>query len=116
VAWWAALLGSTINASALLLFVLPTRTLFVRWMRSEKPALRAAGLFLGTWTVAGISHLCTAVIVYQVFDWPQAVWIAIAPIAPLEHALRSLVGAVIGSGVIAGLRATGLLRPEHARY
>ncbi|MGC9357088.1 MAG: hypothetical protein ACP5GX_04455 [Anaerolineae bacterium] len=116
VAWWAALLGSIIDGSALLLFVLPTRLLIARWLASENAGLRAVGLFLGTWVGAGISHLCAAVIVYYVFNWPQAVWLTIAPLAPLEHALRSLVGAVIGSGVIAGLGATGLLRPEHARY
>jgi hypothetical protein len=115
VRWWAALAGSTIDWTALLLFLLPTRTLCGRWIAGEG-AKRSVGLFLGTWIAAGLAHLCAAVIVDFVYNSPEVVWLTIAPLAPLEHTLRALVGTVVGTGVIAGLRATGLVKPEHAVY
>ncbi len=112
----AVLAGSFIDWSALLLYLLPTRTLAGRWIGDSRPARLALGLALGTWMIAGLVHLFTAVWVYLIFNWPAAVWQAIAPMAPLEHALRTFVGAAIGTGVISGLRRLGLPRPEHALY
>lgn len=110
------LLGSFIDWSALLLFILPTRAWFARLL-GERDLLRVGlGLFGGTWMVAGLVHLTTGAIVYAILNWPNAVWLTIAPIAPWEHIIRGLVGAVIGTGVIAGLRATGLIKPTHAAY
>jgi hypothetical protein len=115
-AWDAVLLGSVIDWSALLLFALPTRRLVGRWLRADDLKRLGAALFLGTWIVAGLTHLITAAVVYYVLNWPNEIWWVIAPLAPLEHLIRSLVGAIIGTGVISGLRATGLVKPEHALY
>ncbi len=112
----AVLAGSFIDWSALLLYLLPTRRLAGRLIGDAHPARLVLGLALGTWMVAGLVHLFTAMWVYFVFNWPAAVWLTIAPMAPLEHALRTIVGAVIGAGVITGLRRLGLPRPEHAVY
>ena len=38
------------------------------------------------------------------------------PIIPFEMLMRVLIGIVIGGGVIAGLRAIGLVKPENAIY
>ncbi len=116
VEWWAVLAGSVINWTGFLLFVLPTRTLFARWIGSEAGGRRFWGLFLGTWAVAGLAHLTTATIVYFVKNWPAHIWLAFAPFAPFENALRALVGAIIGTGVIAGLHATRLVKPKQAVY
>jgi hypothetical protein len=109
-------LGSFIDWSALLLFLLPTRKLAAQWIGGQDLGKVAAGLFLGTWIVAGLTHLLSATIVYYVLNWPAPVWAAMAPVAPIEHVVRSIVGTVIGAGVIAGLRAIGLVKPKHAVY
>ena len=113
---WPVLAGSFIDWSALLLFVLPTRGLAAGWLEHAETRRLAAGLFLGTWIAAGLSHLTASLAVYFLINWPNAVWATMAPLAPLEHLVRCLVGAVIGSGVIAGLRATGMVKPPHALY
>lgn len=111
-----ALLNTFVDWSSILLFILPTRTLFARWTNSKNIGLIGVGLFLGTWMVAGISHLSVSVILYYTFNWPEEVWIMLIPVMPMENMFRCLIGAVIGSGVIAGLRAIGLVKPAEAIY
>ena len=74
------------------------------------------GLFGGTWMIAGLVHLATGAVVYTILNYPNEVWLAIAPVAPVEHAFRCIVGTTIGVGVISGLRATGIVKPLHAAY
>ncbi len=112
----AVLAGSFINWSALLLYLLPTRALCARWLADPNLKRVSLGLFGGTWMVAGLTHLFTATLIYLNSNWPNAAWWAFAPFAPWENLLRSLVGAAIGAGVIAGLRRIGLVKSEHARY
>ena len=114
--WGAVLFGTLIDWSALLLFLSPLRPYFARLIGDEDPKRLAAGLFCGTWMVAGLDHLAGAAAVYYLVNWSNEAWLAFAPLAPLEHLLRSTVGAVIGTGVIVGLRAIGLLKPTHATY
>ncbi len=76
----------------------------------------AVGLFAGTWMVAGLAHLCSSVVIYWVMNWPNEIWVAMGSLAPFEHLVRSLAGIVIGTGVIAGLRAVGVVKPPHALY
>jgi len=111
-----ALLNTFVDWSSILLFMLPTRTLFARWINSKDIRLVGAGLFLGTWMIAGISHLSVSVILYYMSNWPEEVWIMLIPVMPMENMFRCLIGAVIGSGVIAGLRAIGLVKPTEAIY
>jgi hypothetical protein len=42
--------------------------------------------------------------------------IPLIPTIPIENAFRGLIGAVIGAGVITGLRAIGLVKPTQATY
>jgi len=111
-----ALLNSFVDWSSILLYALPTRTLFARWINSKNAGLGAAGLFLGTWMIAGLSHLSVTVIMYFMFNWPEEVWVTLIPVIPMEHLFRCLIGAVIGTGVIAGLRAIGVVKPAEAIY
>lgn len=113
---WPAIAGSFINWSALILFALPTRNLFAKWIHSKNWGQVIAGLAFGTWTVFGIAHLCQATISYHMFNWPEEVWVMLIPLIPFENLMRVAVGVVIGGGVIAGLRAIGLVKPEHAIY
>jgi len=111
-----AIANSFIDWSALILFAMPTRTLFAKWINSNNWGLVLAGLGLGTWTVFGIAHVCLAAITYHMFNWTEEVFIMLIPLIPFENLLRSIIGMVIGGGVIAGLRAIGLVKPEHAIY
>lgn len=111
-----ALLNSFVDWSSIVLYILPTRTLLARWIHSQNTGLVTAGLFLGTWMIAGISHLSVTVILYFMFNWPEQVWVTLIPIIPMENLFRCLIGAVIGAGVIAGLRAIGLVKPTEAIY
>ncbi|MEA5536205.1 hypothetical protein [Crocosphaera sp. XPORK-15E] len=110
------IVGSFIDWSALILFILPTRTLFARWINSSNLPLVGLGLFLGSWMIAGLSHLIKCAIVYPIYNWPEATWLFLTPIMPLENLVRALVGAFIGVRVIAGLRAIGLMKPKEAIY
>lgn len=108
--------GTFIDWSALLIFILPTRNLIARWINSKNTGLLALGLFCGTWMASGISHLFNATIAYYIFNWPQEVWIALIPIMPIENLLRCVGGTVIGVGVISGLRAIRIVKPQEAIY
>jgi hypothetical protein len=116
VPWTHVLLGSFINWSAILLFVLPTRVGIARLLKASDLKLLGIGLFAGTWVAAGLVHLSTAAIVYAIVNWPAELWLVIAPLAPIEHTIRCLAGTAIGLGVIGGLRATGIVKAEHAAY
>lgn len=105
-----------VNWSALLLFVLPTRKLVSLWLRSSKLPQVMLGLALGTWMIYGLIHVIQSAIIYHLQNYPAEVWVTLIPIIPLENLVRAAVGVVIGSGVIAGLRAIGLVKPEHAGF
>jgi hypothetical protein len=113
---WPVIAGTFVDWSALILFALPTRTLFARWINSKNWGLVIAGLALGTWTVFGLTHATSSAITYHMFNWPEEVWVALIPLIPFENLMRAAVGVVIGGGVIAGLRAIGLVKPEYAIY
>jgi hypothetical protein len=56
------------------------------------------------------------VISYFMFNWPEEVWITLIPVMPFENLIRSVVGTIIGIGVISGLRAIGLVKAREAIY
>lgn len=116
VSLYAAIAGSFLDWSGILLFALPTRTLFARWINDQNIGKVTIGLFLGTWAVAGVMHVVQACIAYFMFNWPEEVWVTLIPIIPFENLMRCLIGTVIGTGVIAGLRAIGLVKPTEAIY
>jgi len=116
VSLYAAIAGSFLDWSGILLFALPTRILAAKWINSKNLGYTALGLFVGTWMVAGVYHVVSAMITYFMFNWPQEVWVTLIPIIPFENLMRCLTGTVIGTGVIAGLRAIGLVKPTEAIY
>lgn len=109
-------IGSFIDWSALLLFILPTRTLFARWINRQDLRLVGLGIFFGSWMITGVSHLTQIAITYAMFNWPEETWLFLIPIMPLENLVRSIVGTFIGIRVISGLRAIGLMKPTEAIY
>jgi len=111
-----AVLSSFVDWSSIVLFALPTRKLIARWIKDRNLGLVSVGLFLGTWMIAGLSHLSVVSITYFMFNWPAEVWASLIPVIPMENLFRCLIGAIIGTGVIAGLRAIGLVRPSEAIY
>jgi len=116
VSLYAAIAGSFLDWSAILLFALPTRVLIARMINDKNMGKVAVGLFLGTWMIAGLGHGSQAFITYFMFNWPQEVWVSLIPVIPFENLMRCLIGAVIGTGLIAGLRAINLVKPPHALY
>ena len=116
VSLYAAIAGSFLDWSGIVLFALPTRTLFAKWINSKNIGQTALGLFLGTWMIAGVTHVSATFLVYFMFNWPEATWVMLIPIIPMENTFRCIIGTVIGSGVIAGLRAIGVVKPTEAIY
>lgn len=111
-----AILASFTNWSSLILFILPTRRLIPKWIRGEKMGLTAVGLALGTWVSFGMAHTIQNAVGYAIFNWPEEVFILLSTVIPFEYLSRAAIGAVIGTGVIAGLRAIGLVKPAQATY
>lgn len=110
------LLAYLAHFAALALFLLPTR----RWIGRlvESPDLRRVwiGLFLGTWCATGLMMFTESFVSYYLLNWPGPLFVMFIGVVPLEQAARSGIGAVIGTGVIAGLRSISLLKPPGARY
>lgn len=111
-----AVLATFVNWSAILLYVLPTRNLVAKWIGHKNLALVAVGLALGTWITFGIAHTVQNAFTYTMFNWPEEIWVMLSSIIPIEFLSRCAIGAVIGTGVIAGLRAIGLVKPTEAIY
>jgi hypothetical protein len=110
------LLGYLVAWVGILLYLLPTRILFAKWIASKNAGLVALGAFLGTFASFAVSHVAQTAITYHMFNWPEEVWQLLAGLIPIEYLSRCLIGAVIGAGVIVGLRAIGLVKPAHATY
>ncbi|NPV87848.1 MAG: hypothetical protein HPY45_17760 [Anaerolineae bacterium] len=112
----AAVLGSLIQIIGWLLYVLPTRNLFGKWVGSKNVVLLALGVILCTATSFAVAHFFATAITYTMFNWPQEVFLLLASIIPVEYMFRFIVAGVIGVGVIVGLRAIGLVKPERGLY
>jgi hypothetical protein len=111
---WPAMGASFLNWSGVLLYALPTRRWITRWLKGHHLGLLAVGLFLGTWMISGITHLNSATITYFMYNWPEEVWLLLIPVIPVESLFRCLIGTVIGTGVIVGLRSIGIIKPREA--
>jgi hypothetical protein len=103
--------GTFLDWSAIILFVLPSRTLIGRWISSKTGLPMVIGLFIGTWVAYGLSHVCQSAIIYSQQNWPEAVWKILIPTIPVETLVRCLIGSLIGAGVIAGIRAINFPLP-----
>ncbi len=113
---WPAIGATFLDWSGIVLFALPTRRLFARWIQSPNLGKVAAGLFFGTWMISGLTHVNSGAMTYFMYNWPEEVWLTLIPIIPVENLFRCLMGMVIGTGVIAGLRAISIVKPDHATY
>jgi len=110
------LAANAITILALVLFGLPTRKVFARWLASSNIALVAAGIFIVTYVGQLVGNMWVGALTYTMFAWPNEVWSMLIVFMPLETFMRCLVGTVIGTGVIAGLRAIGVTKSEWALY
>jgi len=97
-------------------FLLPTRTWIGRLIASPDLKRVALGMFLGTWMAASLMMFGESLAGYLILNWPPELFLMFIGVVPLEHAARSGIGAVVGTGVIAGLRAMALVRPREASY
>ena len=108
-----ALVTTAANWLALLLWVSPLRGVAVRWLRGPR---LVAGLALITYIATNAVNIVSAMIEYVRIGWPAQVWFVLAPLIPLERLGLTLVGTVIGAGVIRGLRQVNLVKAEEAGY
>jgi hypothetical protein len=104
------------NLSGIILWLLPIRSLAREWISDQKAAKLAAGLALGCWIVNTCSHTFANALMYYINPWPANIWRILIPIIPAEQLFRTIVGAIVGAGVITGLRAIGLTKPTQAGY
>jgi hypothetical protein len=111
-----ALSASFYGLSSFVLFVLPSRR-FTAWLINQVSVGRMAlGLFVGGWMCGGLTIAATGCIAYALYNWPAQVWMMLIPMIPYEGLTRALVGTMIGTGVITGLRAAGLVKPRESCY
>jgi hypothetical protein len=110
------MLGYASEFFGLFLFLFPTRHWIGRLIASPDLKRVALGLFLGTWSSCALMMMGESVIAYYLINWPEAVFMMFIPIIPVEMAARSAIGAVIGTGVISGLRTMALVKPRRALY
>jgi hypothetical protein len=101
---------------ALALLALPARSWIGRAIASPDLQRVALGLFLGTWCADGLMMLVESAAAYAILNWPEPLFGLFAVVIPLEHGARCALGAAIGTGVIAGLRAMGVVKPGGAAY
>ncbi|MEM7790267.1 MAG: hypothetical protein AAF546_02595, partial [Verrucomicrobiota bacterium] len=113
---WIAIVASIISWSSLLIFILPTRRFVAKFLTSENITRLSIGFFLVSWTASSLGTLSQAVIAYWMLNWPEEVWIFFIPVLPYEAAVRSIVGVVIGAGIVTGMRSTGMMKPRNALY
>ncbi|WP_221033123.1 hypothetical protein [Actomonas aquatica] len=104
------------HLSSTLLFLAPTRRWIGRALRSPDLKKVAIGLFLGTWVSASLMMFYMSWLSYILLTWPEEVFYIFFVMVPIENAARSVIGAVIGTGVIAGLRSMALVKPPHANF
>ena len=94
---------------AIATFMLPTRGVVASLIESADLRKVWLGLFIGTWCASSIMMLSESFVSYYLFNWPEALFRLFMGLIPFEQAARSGIGAVIGTGVIAGLRGISLL-------
>jgi hypothetical protein len=111
-----ALRSTWVNWVGVLLWVLPTRRLARAWIASPDPAKLAAGLVLGCWMVNTSCYIVANALFYPITPWTAPEWELLALVSPVEHVVRTVVGSILGMGVILGLRAIGLVKPTKAGY
>ena len=111
-----ALMTTAANWLALLLWVSPLRGLAVRWLRSPVGPRMVIGLAFITYIATNAVNIVTATVEYYRVGWPAQVWFVLAPLIPLERLGLTLVGTVIGVGVLRGLRQVNLVKAENAGY
>lgn len=100
----------------MLLFLPPFRGWIARGIGSQDLRRVSIGLFFGTWCAASLMMFSATAISYQILNWPTPLFAMFAGIVPVEHTIRSAIGSVVGTGVIAGLRAMTLLRARDATF
>ncbi len=106
-----------VNILGIALWLLPTRGWASSRIADERPGRLTSGLALACWIVNTSSYIFANSLMYNLlFRWPAAQWQLLTVVAPIEHLFRTIVGTVIGAGVILGLRAIGAIKPAGAGY
>ncbi|MCF3648569.1 hypothetical protein [Synoicihabitans lomoniglobus] len=104
------------HLSATVLFIAPTHRWIGRALCSPDLKRVALGLFFGTWISASLMMFYMSWLSYALLTWPEEIFYIFFVMVPIENVARSVIGAVIGTGVIAGLRAMALVKPPEANF
>ena len=110
------LLSYLTHITSTVLFIAPTRIWIGCLIASPDLKRVSVGLFFGTWIAASLMMFYMSWLSYLVISWPEEVFYIFFVMVPLENLARSLIGAVIGTGVIAGLRSMALIKPPEAMF
>jgi len=109
----------TVIVGALLVSIPPVRLWFIRTIRDENagwlPLIVALYIPFFMGSVTGI--MFNWVPAYAVNPWPPEVWqTVLPPVIALERTVFPLIGALVGTGVLAGLRRTSFVKPRMGTY
>lgn len=111
-----ALFGAAITWVSIFLFVSPWRKRFIAMVQGDDLRAVAVGFFWITLIASSLGMISISVISYWMFNWPTEIWIMFIGVLPMEGVMRGLVGAVIGTGIVAGMRATSMTKPRKSLY
>lgn len=113
---WRFLDAYLVHFVGIAFFLTPFRFVIGRLVASPDLRRVALGFFLGTWCAASLMMVGESMAGYFVLNWPSELFVMFSVVVPIEHMIRSAIGAVAGTGVVAGLRAMALVRAREARF
>ena len=101
-----------LHATALVLLLSPASTLAVKYVKSTDPQELVLGVGILVFIGVLIDHIVGSFIFQLLTPLPQYVWETVAFIYPIERLLVTVVAAVIGAGIVRGIKASGLKMGE----
>lgn len=97
-----------LHAFALLLLVSPASTLAVEYTKSLDPQKLVFGVSILAFIGVLVDHIVGSFLYQLLYPLPESVWATFAFVYPLERLLVTIVAAIIGVGIIKGVKASGL--------
>jgi len=96
------------HAFALLILLSPASTLAKEYVKNNDPQKIVMGIGILAFIGVLIDHIVGSLFFQILTPIPPSVWEAVAFIYPIERVLVTIVATIIGTGIIKGIRASGL--------
>jgi len=96
------------DAFGLLILLSPASTLAVEYAKSTDPQKIVLGVGILAFIGVLIDHIVGSLVFQLLTPLPQSIWETVAFIYPIERVLVTIVATIIGTGIIRGVRASGL--------